>query len=87
MSANLIKPILAGVVTWVLAVPLVAALLFLPVMILAGPHSSVLPSAIQPAILVLGYLAVVAVPSWVAVRVFRRMKARAARHQSVSDDT
>jgi len=80
MSANLIKPILVAALTWVVAIPIVAAILFLPVMILAGPHSSALPSAIQPAVLLLGWISVVAVPSWLAVRVFRRVRSRRRSH-------
>lgn len=67
-----------------LAAWLVSAAVFVPVtfavtMVLAGPHSSVLPSFVQPVILVLGWVAVVAGPFFIARSVWRRSAGRSAR--------
>jgi hypothetical protein len=55
----------------------VAAAAFLAVIVLAGPHGGLLPRALEGAVLVLGWLAVLLVPAWVAWIVWRR--GRAAR--------
>lgn len=70
--------LLAGVV-FVAAVPVVAALLFFPVMILGGPHSSMLPGFLQPIVLFAGWAAVVAAPAWLAAAVYRRQASVPAR--------
>ena len=49
-----------------------APLLFFAVMILAGPHSSVLPSRLQPAVVVLGWIAWIVLPVLTARAVWRR---------------
>lgn len=56
----------------VVSLCLTAAVVFFAVLILAGPHSSMVPSALQPAVLVVGWLIVVAVPLAVARWVWRR---------------
>jgi hypothetical protein len=40
--------------------------------LLAGPHSSMLPSAVQPVVLVLGWLVLLVAPILVARRIWRR---------------
>jgi hypothetical protein len=67
--------LLAGAV-FVLGVPVAAAVLFLPVVFLAGPHSDLLPGVVQPVVWVAGWLAVVVAPIWVAVRAYRWRLAR-----------
>lgn len=52
------------------AVTLPAA--FVAVMVLAGPHSSMLPSFLQPAVLVLGWAAVILLPAAAAVWMWKR---------------
>ena len=64
--------VLIAFIVWTAATALIAPICFAIVVVLAGPHSSVLPSAVQPAVLVLGWLAVFAVPPWAAWRVWRR---------------
>jgi hypothetical protein len=56
----------------VLSLCLTAVVVFFAVLILAGPHSSMVPSALQPAVLVVGWLVVVVVPLTVARWVWRR---------------
>lgn len=72
------RAIWRGVAAAVVALPPVAAGLFVVVVILAGPHSSLLPSAVQPAVLALGWLALPAIPGWIGWKVFRRALAKAA---------
>lgn len=67
--------LLAGLV-FVLGVPVTAAVLFLPIVYLAEPHSDLLPGAVQPVVWVAGWLAVVAAPVWAAVRAYRWLLAR-----------
>lgn len=50
----------------------VAAAAFLAVIVLAGPHGGLLPRALEGAVLVIGWLAVLVVPAWVAWAVWRR---------------
>lgn len=67
--------LIAGVI-FVLGVPVTAAVLFFPVVLLAGPHSDLLPGAVQPVVWVAGWLAVVVAPVWAAVRAYRWWLAR-----------
>ena len=53
-----------------LAVAAVAA--FFIVIVLAGPHAGLLPHALEVLVLVVGWLAVLGVPLWVARAVWRR---------------
>lgn len=53
-----------------LAVVAVAA--FFLVIVLAGPHAGLLPHALEVLVLVLGWLAVLGLPGWVAWIVWRR---------------
>lgn len=59
------------------ALAIVAAAAFFAVIVLAGPHGGLLPRALEGAVLVVGWLAVLVVPAWVAWTVWRR--GRAAR--------
>jgi hypothetical protein len=65
--------LLLAALLFVVAVPAVAALLFFPVMLLAGPHSDILPGVLQPVVLLAGWAAVVGVPAWCARGLFRRL--------------
>ena len=79
MNSSVWKSIALASLTFVLSVPVVAAALFFPVMILAGPHSSLLPSPLQTAVVLLGWLSVVAVPAWLSLKVFRRFERSGSR--------
>jgi hypothetical protein len=59
---------------WLLCSALLAPICFFAAVILAGPHSSVLPSIVQPVVLVLCWIVFLAVPLLVARRVWRRTK-------------
>lgn len=68
---------LLAVATWLIAVVVLAPVLFFVTMILAGPHSSVLPSWMQPAVLVLGWAAFLAGPVF-AARMMWKWRRRAS---------
>jgi hypothetical protein len=57
---------LLAVATWLVAMVVLAPVLFLVTMILAGPHSSMLPPWMQPAVLVLGWVALLVGPVFAA---------------------
>ena len=73
MSARRRTAFVLAALLFVVAVPVAAALLFFPVMLLAGPHSDLLPGELQPVILLAGWAAVVGVPAWCARALFRRL--------------
>ena len=52
----------------------VAAPAFFAVILLAGPHADLLPRALQPVVILLGWLAVLVVPAWAARVVWRRIR-------------
>jgi len=45
---------------------------FFAVIVLAGPHGGLLPRAFEGPVLIAGWLAVIAIPLWVARAVWRR---------------
>ncbi len=63
---------LAAVIAGLMTLPLVAALSFAVVIVLAGPHSGLLPEWIEVLVLALGWMATLAVPVWVGRRVWVR---------------
>jgi membrane protein implicated in regulation of membrane protease activity len=82
----MVKSMVFATLTFVLLALLIAALLFFPVMFLAGPHSSLLPTPLQTAIIILCWLAIIAVPAWLAVKVFRRYEAQLTIQQTAPAD-
>jgi len=46
---------------------------FIAVIVLAGPHSSMLPSFLQPAVLVLGWASLILLPAAAAVWMWKRL--------------
>ena len=64
---------LLALLVWVGSLALLAPVCFFAVMVLAGPHSSLLPSFLQPLVLVLGWAIVLVVPVVVARAVWRRV--------------
>ncbi len=53
------------ILAWLVAVAVLGPVIFFVVIVLAGPHSSMLPSAIQPAVLVIGWVVFLRAPcSW-----------------------
>ena len=63
---------LIAFLVWLVSTAILAPVLFIVVVVLAGPHSSVLPGAIQPAVLVLGWITLIAAPLWMARRTMLR---------------
>lgn len=56
----------------------VGVLAFVVVVILAGPHSDLLPGAVQVVVLILGWLAILVIPVLVARLAWRRYDKRPA---------
>jgi len=59
---------------WLASVALLAPACFFAVMVLAGPHSSVLPSSLQPPLLLLGWAILLVGPLLIARAVWRRAR-------------
>ena len=66
-----------AIAAYVVGVPLVAVVLFLPMMIVAGPHSDLLPQPLQTMVVLLCWLAVFVLPAIGAKRFHRRLRANA----------
>lgn len=64
--------ILLAAAVFILGVPVVAAVLFFPVMVLAGAHTGVLSGPPAAAVWVVGVAATVLLPAWLAIRTYRR---------------
>jgi hypothetical protein len=64
---------------WFLSSVVLAPVCFFATIFLAGPHSSVLPTFLQPLALLAGLAVVLAVPIWIARAVWRRMTRRLPR--------
>lgn len=62
---------LVAIAAFVLTLIMVAAVIYIPVIWLAGPHSSVLPPALQSVVMLLAWAALIGVPLLVAVRAYR----------------
>jgi hypothetical protein len=62
----------------IIGIPAIAAILFFPVMYLAGAHTGLLSGALAGAVWVAGVAAAVAFPAWLALRTYRRMMNSAA---------
>ncbi len=60
----------------------VAVVAFFVVMLLAGPHSGVLPRGVQAVVLMLGWFAVLVLPVLAARAVWRRLTGRGPRDAS-----
>lgn len=64
--------VLLTVIAYIGSLAIIAVIAFFVVIFLAGPHSGLLPSWLEGAVLVLGWLAVLIMPVLVARRVWRR---------------
>ena len=62
---------LLTLLTWVITVAVLAPVCFIVTMVLAGPHSSILPSSLQPLVLALGWMAFLVGPVLAARAVWR----------------
>ena len=65
--------LLLTILVYLLSLVVTGALAFIFVLVLAGPHAGIFPSWIEAVILGLGWLAVLLVPVWVALLVWRRV--------------
>ena len=65
--------ILLSLLAYAVALVLVAGISFVAVLVLAGPHSGLLPSWLEAVVLGLGWLVVLVVPFLASRRVWRRL--------------
>jgi hypothetical protein len=63
---------LLTVLAWTVSFAVLAPACFIGVMVLAGPHSSVLPAFLQPVVLVVGWVVILAAPMLIARTVWCR---------------
>ena len=73
-------PLILALVVWAASAAVLAPILFFGAIILAGPHSSMLPSIVQPAVLGLCWLLFVIAPVWAARVAWVRAVARRVQH-------
>jgi hypothetical protein len=71
---------LIAVVVWVVSAAILAPVCFFATMLLAGPHSSILPGFLQPVVLLLGWIAFLVAP----IRIARAAWRRAGRGRAVA---
>lgn len=65
--------ILLTALAFLLSLALIVPAMFFAALVLAGPHSDVLPSWLAPVALVAAWVAVIAVPTWAARIAWRRL--------------
>ena len=65
------RVIVTGIV-WAATTAVLAPICFFGTILLAGPHSDILPSILQPAVVLLALALLLAVPLWLARRVWIR---------------
>lgn len=65
--------VLITAVVYILALLLTAATAFYAVLVLGGVHAGLVPRWLEPVILVLGWIVVLALPLVVAVKAWRRL--------------
>jgi hypothetical protein len=61
-----------AIVAWLVTVAVLAPAIFFAVILLAGPHSSMLPSVLQSVVVITGWIVFLAGPVWVARIVWSR---------------
>jgi fumarate reductase subunit D len=67
---KLIAILLAALAFPVVVAAMMAALFF-PVILVAGPHSDLLPGFAQSIVVTVVWLAIIIVPAWVSLKVYR----------------
>ena len=68
--------LLVAVLAYPVTLLVTGALLYFPVLILAGPHSDLLPQPVQVTFITLCWLVIVALPCWISLRIYRRAAGR-----------
>jgi hypothetical protein len=86
VMTNKVRKYMLTMGAYLLSLPVVVVIVFFVVIFLAGPHAGLLPHPLEVVILVLGWLSVLAVPVWVAARVWRRVGAPHAAQQRAAGD-
>lgn len=71
------KAIAIAIVTFVLVLLGLAVPVFFVTLLLAGPHSDLLPGFLQPVALLAGWAALGGIPTWLAIRGYRWQRRRA----------
>lgn len=64
--------IIATIVTYLLSLVVIGALTIFIVLVVAGPHSGLLPHWLESVVLGLGWLVILMAPAFVARKVWRR---------------
>ena len=64
--------VLIAFIAWSAAFAVLSPIVFFGTVLLAGPHSSMLPSAVQPAVWLLGWAAVLLLPVLAVRMAWRR---------------
>lgn len=67
--------IFVTIIAYLVSLPLVTVATFFIVLVLAGPHSDVLPGWVGPFVVGLGWLVVLLLPALIAYWVWRRLAA------------
>ena len=78
--------VLITVAASLISLAVAAGLALVFVLVLAGPHSDILPSWLRPAVFVLAWMAVVAVPFIVGRSIWRRMHSGRSVPQTAAAD-
>lgn len=68
------KRILLTCVAYLISLLLVSAISFLVVIIIAGPHSGILPAWLEKVVLFSGWVAVIVIPIMAAFKVWSKVK-------------
>ena len=62
-----------ALLAYLVSLIVIAALAFVIVIVLAGPHAGLLPQWAEVLVFSAGWLAVAAVPLWISIQVYKRL--------------
>lgn len=62
-----------ALLAYLVSLIVIAALAFVIVIVLAGPHAGLLPQWAEVLVLSAGWLAVAGVPLWISIQVYKRL--------------
>jgi hypothetical protein len=60
-------------VVYAVSLAVTGAIAAITVLVIAGPHAGLLPAFLEPVVLVLGWAAVLVLPIWISVRIWRHL--------------